>query len=109
LQDHPADGQIYSVRLSVPRRGGWREWGTVRDEFERGLGERESAAVALHTDREVRRGRDYVRVVMVATVGAADVAEALDLAWRAVRKAAGEDLTGWDLAGAAAEVQPEPR
>jgi hypothetical protein len=97
----------YLVRLSVPRAGGWRAWGTVRDEFGRQLAEQESAAIALRVDSEIRRGRDYVRVVIVATVDAADVAEALDLTWWAVRKAAGEDFAGWDLAHAAAEVQPE--
>jgi hypothetical protein len=97
----------YLVRLSVPRTGGWRAWGTTRDEFGRQLAEQESAATALHIDSEIRRGRDYVRVVIVATVDAADVAEALDLAWWAFRKAAGEDLAGWDLARVAAEVRPE--
>ena len=97
----------YLVRLSVPRAGGWRAWGTVRDEFGRQLAEQESAAVALHMDSEVRRGRDYVRVIVLATVDADDVAEALDLAWWAFRKAAGEDLAGWDLAAAEAEVRPE--
>jgi hypothetical protein len=58
-------------------------------------------------DRELRgRGRDYVRVVVVAAVVADDVAEALDLAWWAFREAAGDDLAGWDTAAAAAEVQP---
>ena len=97
----------YLVRLSVPRVGGWRAWGTTRDEFGRQLAEQESAAIALHVDSEIRRGRDYVRVVIVATVDAADMAEALDLAWWAFRKAAGEDLAGWDLARAVAEVRPE--
>jgi hypothetical protein len=97
----------YLVRLSVPRAGGWRAWGTMRDEFGRQLAEQESAAAALHVDSEIRRGRDYVRVVIAATVDAADVAEALDLTWWAFRKAAGEDLAGWDPARAAAEVRPE--
>ena len=74
----------------------------------RQLAEQESAAAALHVDSEIRRSRDYVQhqVVIVATVDAADVAEALDLAWWAFRKAAGEELAGWT--GAAAEVRPEP-
>jgi len=97
----------YLVRLSVPRAGGWRSWSTVRDEFGRQLAEQESAAAALNVDSEIRRGRDYVRVVILATVDADDVAEALDLAWWAFRKAAGEDLAGWALASAAAEVRPE--
>jgi hypothetical protein len=33
----------------------------------------------------------------MATVDAADMAEALELAWWTLRKAAGEDLAGWDL------------
>jgi hypothetical protein len=37
-------------------------------------------------------------VLIVATAAAADVAEALDLAWRAFRKAAGDDAAGWDMA-----------
>ena len=58
----------YLVRLSGPRAGGWRAWGTARDEFGRQLAEQESTAVALHVDSEIHRGRDYVRVVIVATV-----------------------------------------
>jgi hypothetical protein len=50
--------------------------------------------------------RNYVRVVVVATVEAADVAEALSLAWQVFRKAAGDDLPGWDTAAASAEVRP---
>lgn len=50
--------------------------------------------------------RNYVRVVAVATVEAADVAGALDLAWRVFRTAAGDDAEGWDMAGATAEVRP---
>ena len=100
------DGTRYQVRLSVPRRGGWRAWGAARGTFERRLAEQESAAVAVRVDYEVRRGRDYVRVVVAVTVEAADVAEALDLAWRSFLKAAGDDVEGWDIAGATAEVRP---
>jgi hypothetical protein len=99
----------YLVRLSVPRAGVWRAWGIVRDEIGRQLAEQESAAVALQVDSEVRRGRDYVRVVIVATVDAADVTEALDLAWWTFQKAAGSGLAEWALADAEAEVRPEGR
>lgn len=48
----------------------------------------------------------------MATVDAAKVAEALDLAWRSFMKAAGDDAS-WDMAAATAEVSPgtapEPR
>ena len=95
------------MRLTVPRLGGRRAWGAVISAFEHRLAEQRSDAVlAPRIDRELRRGRDYVRVVIVATVVADDVAEALDLAWRAFREAAGDDLAGWDLAAASAEVQP---
>ena len=97
----------YLVRLSVPRADGWRAWGTIRGEFGRQLAGQQSAAIALHVDSEIRRGRDYV--VIVATVDADDVAEALGLTWWAFRKAAGEDLDGWALADAEAEVRPAAR
>ena len=93
----------------MPCAGGWRAWGAVRGEFERQLAAQEGAAVALNVDGEVRRGRDYVRVVIVATVDAANVADVLGLAWRGFRKAAGNDLAGWALADAEAEVRPEAR
>jgi hypothetical protein len=76
----------YQVRLSVPRIGGWRAWGAVSEEFERRLAEQQSPAVAVHLDSWVRRGRDYlqmvIQMVIVATVGPVDVAEALELACR---------------------------
>ena len=98
---------LYLVRLSVPRRGGWREWGAVSGDFERRLaGEQSRVLIGPRVDSEVRRGRDYVRVVIVATADAGDVAEALELAWWAFREAAGEDSSGWDTAGTAAEVRP---
>jgi hypothetical protein len=45
-------------------------------------------------------------VVIAARVDAADVADALDLAWQAFRKAAGDDAAGWDIASTTAEVRP---
>lgn len=57
------------VRLSVPRRGGWRAWGAVSAQFERGLAGQESVVViGPHVEGETRRGRDYVRVTVVMTV-----------------------------------------
>jgi len=99
----------YQVRLSVPRRGGWRTWGAVSGNFGRRLADQESAAViAPHIESETRPGRDYVRVTVVMTIGAPDIAQALTAAWWVFRKAAGRDTAGWDLASATAEVQPEP-
>jgi hypothetical protein len=45
------------------------------------------AVIAARVESQVRRGRDYVRVVIVIMAAAADVAEALDAAWWAFRKA----------------------
>ncbi len=75
--DQPGDGVLYLVRLTVPRRGGWRAWGAVRGDSERGKAAQSPAVTGLRIDSEVRRGRDYVQVVIVATAEAADVAEAL--------------------------------
>jgi hypothetical protein len=97
----------YCVRLSVPRRGGLRAWRAASDDFDRALAGQESATVvAPRVEAENRRGGDYVRVVVVATVRAADVAEALDLAWQVFRQAAGDDPAGWDMTAAMAEVRP---
>jgi hypothetical protein len=59
----------------------------------------------VRVDSWVRRGCDYLEMVIVATVDAADLADALDLAWQSFRKAAGDD-GGWDMAAATAEVRP---
>ena len=102
------EGTRYSVRLSVPRRGGWRAWGAASGNFERRLGEQDSAAIiAPHIEGETRRGRDHVRVTVVMAIGAPDIAQALTAAWWVFRKAAGSDAAGWDMAGATAEVRPE--
>jgi hypothetical protein len=93
----------------MPRRSGWRAWGTVRPDFERALAELADPAVAsAEITSELRRGPDYVRVTAAITVVAADVADALRIAWDAFGSAAGDDLTGWDVAAATAEVRPEP-
>ncbi len=108
MGDHPGGSSLhYSVRLSVPRNGTRRAWEAVRGEFERRLAEQEGGAVlSARVDSEIRRGRDYVRVVLAVSVDAGDVAEALDAAWRAFRKAAGDDAAGWDMSAAMAEVRP---
>jgi hypothetical protein len=96
----------YSVRLSVPRRGGWRVWGGVSGAFERSLAEQESdTVIAPQVESESRRGRDYVRVTLAMTVAAPDVAQALATAWWAFRRATGNDAAGWDMASAEAEVR----
>jgi hypothetical protein len=57
------------VRLTVPRRGGWRVWGTVRADFERTLADPADPAIAsAEIASELRRGADYVRVILALTV-----------------------------------------
>jgi hypothetical protein len=97
------------VRLIVPRRGGWRAWGAARADFERVLADPGDPAIAsAEIASELRRGADYVRVTIALTVLSADVADALAIAWDAFRNAARDDLAGWEVAAAAAQVQPEP-
>jgi hypothetical protein len=97
----------YTVRLSVPRIGGWHAWGAVSGEFERRLaGQASRTVTSARLESESRRGRDYVRVTVSMTVEAADVAQAMAAAWRVFRKAAGDDIAGWDMPGAAAEIRP---
>jgi hypothetical protein len=80
--------------------------GAAEADFERGLtGQQDQAVIGLRVDRELRRGAESIRVVIVASVEAGDVAEALGLAWRGVLEAAGDDLDGWDLDRAEAEVR----
>ena len=69
------------MRLTVPRRGGWRAWGAVRADFERALADPADPAIAsAEIASEVRRGPDYVRVTVALTVVATDVADALTMA-----------------------------
>ena len=51
------DTRYFHVRLTVPRRDGWRQWGAVRGEFGRELAGQESTTViGPRVDSEVRRG-----------------------------------------------------
>jgi hypothetical protein len=95
------------VRLTVPRRGGWRAWGAVRADFERALTAPADPAIATaEIASELRRGADYVRVTLALTVLSTDVADALTIAWDAFRSAARDDLAGWEVIAATAEVIP---
>jgi len=97
------------VRLTVPRRGGWRAWGVVRADFERGLADAADPAIAsAGVASELRRCADNVRVTIAFTVVTTDVADALAIAWDVFRSAARDYLAGWEVTAAAAKVQPEP-
>ena len=98
----------WAVRLSITRRGGWYAWGPLSGDFERSLAAQAGGVVIQpRVDSETRRGRDHVRVTVAMTIASADVAGALAEAWQAFRDAAHDDLRGWDLASAAAEVRPD--
>ena len=93
----------------MPRLGGVIPWLRGSADFERRLAEQPDPRVAeAGIESESRRGRDFVAVKILITVNAADVAQALTVAWDAFQDAADGDLAGWDLASARAEVQPEP-
>ena len=97
------------MRLTVPRRSGWRAWGAVRADFERALADLADPAIAsAEIASELRRGVGYVRVTVALIVVTTDVADALAVAWDAFRSAARDDLTGWEVTAAVAEVRPEP-
>lgn len=99
------------MQLTVPRRGGWRAWGTVRADFEQAPADSADPAIVLaEIASGLRRGAGYVRVTVTLTVAVAatDLAGALAIAWEAFLSAAGDDLTGWESAGAAAQIQPAP-
>jgi len=101
------DDARWQVRLAVPRHGGWRAWAAISDTFERQLADQETGSIINPAiASQLRRGSDYVRVVITATVMADDIAAALDTAWRVFLKAAGDDTAGWDMAAATAEVRP---
>jgi len=92
-------------RRAAPAAGA--HGGGVREDFEHVLANPvDSAVIAAGIGSEVRRGTDYVRVVVVMTVSAPDVAEALTAAWAVFREAAAGDRLGWDMAAAEAEVRP---
>ena len=99
----------YRVQLTVPRRDGWRAWGPVRGGFERALADPVDPAVtAAGIASEHRRGADYVRVTIALAVRATDVADALAIAWDAFTDAAADNLIGWEVTAASAEVRPGP-
>ena len=49
-----------------------------------------------------------MRVTIVMTVDPRDVADELAIAWDAFVGAAADDLEGWEVTAAVAEVQPGP-
>jgi acetyl-CoA carboxylase carboxyltransferase component len=96
----------YAVSIDVPRAGGWRAWNAAAERFEQQLTAQVSPPVLdAQVDSETRQGLDYVRIRVAVSVQAADVAEAVGVAWGVFQEAAGQ-VGGWDFAAARAEVHP---
>ena len=64
--------------------------------------EADPAIAAAEIASEHRRGANYFRVTVTLAVAAADVADALTIAWDAFTAAAADDLTGWEGTAASA-------
>ncbi len=97
---------MYEVSVDVPRAGGWRAWNTAAERFEQRLTALVSPPVLdAEIASETRHGLDYVRIRVTVAVRAADVAEAIAAAWD-VFQAAADEVGGWDIAAARAEVHP---
>jgi hypothetical protein len=104
----PRRARRYAVSVDVPRAGGWRAWNAAAGKFEERLAlQVRPPVVDAQIDSEIRQGRDYVRIRLIVTVQAADIAAAVAAAWGVFRTAAGE-VGGWDTAAASAEVRPAP-
>lgn len=97
---------LYAVTIDVPRSSGWRAWNADRTQFDaRLIAQERPPVLGAAVERETRRGSDYVRVRVAVTVEAADVAQAVTLAWAAFQAAAGAP-GAWDMAAATAEARP---
>ena len=109
---HPVpagDVTRFRVYLAVPRRGGLLEWAAVSGGFEQALAAQEGPALRYpHVEGERRRGKDDVAVLILMTVYAADVAQALMAGWNAFVRAAGDNESRWSGESATAQVWPEP-
>jgi hypothetical protein len=69
-------------------------------------GQRRYVIAAAEITSEHRRGADHVRVTIAMRVDARDVADALAIAWDTFTSAAADDLGGWEVTTATAEVGP---
>src|SRR5260221_2274816 len=79
--------QRFTVTLEVPHSGG-RVWHWVAAEFDEHLAAQVIPPVlAADLVAEVRRGRDGLRLRIAVTVRAADVGQAVTLAWEALEAA----------------------
>jgi hypothetical protein len=98
--------QRYAVLFEVPHSGvsAWR-W-AVAEFDERLAGQVVPPVLSADLVAEVRRGRDGLRLRIAVTVRAADVSDAVGVAWDVLEAAS--DVGGLDLASATAEAGPAP-
>jgi hypothetical protein len=98
--------QRFTVNLEVPHSGG-RAWHWVVAEFDERLSDQVIPPV-LSADlvAEIRRGREGLRLRIAVTVQAADIAEAVRVAWEVLEDAS--EVGGFHLASATVEAGPAP-
>jgi hypothetical protein len=98
--------QTLAVILEVPHSGR-AAWRWVADQFTEELAAQAIPRVlAADLVSEIRRGRDDLRLRIAVTVLAADVSQAVTLAWDALEIAS--EVGGFDLAHATVEAGPAP-
>jgi len=92
--------------FSCPHSGG-RAWHWVVAEFDERLSDQVIPPV-LSADliAELRRGRDGLRLRIAVTVQAADIAEAIRVAWDVLENAS--EVGGFHLASATVDAGPAP-
>jgi hypothetical protein len=96
---------LYAVTIDVPRAGGQRAWNHDRAQFEARLETERLPVLGAQVELKTRRGADKVRIRLAVTVEAADIGQAVTLAWAAFARAAG-DARAWDMTAATAEARP---
>jgi hypothetical protein len=98
--------QTFTVNLEVPHSGG-RAWHWVVAEFDERLSDQIIPPV-LSADlvAELHRGRDSLRLRIAVTVQAADIAEAVRVAWDVLEDASG--VGGFYLSRTTVEAGPAP-
>jgi hypothetical protein len=98
--------QTFTVNLEVAHSGG-RAWHWVAAEFDERLSDQVIPPV-LSADlvAELRRGRDGLRLRIAVTVQAADIAEAVGVAWDVLEDAS--QVGGFHLASATVDAGPAP-
>jgi hypothetical protein len=96
----------YRVAIDIPPAGGWRAGNAAAGDFEQRLAAQASPVVREPRLESETRCGGGVRVRIAMTVSTTDPGQAAVIAWDVFQVAAGEDAGVWDMAAAAAEIQP---